>query len=72
MEIRNIVVTQQGSGTFISDKKLSIDAIERERILTEITRSYITKAASYGFTLKDILTHIQELGSDALQKGEPL
>jgi GntR family transcriptional regulator len=72
MEIRNIVVTQQGSGTFISDKKLSIDAIERERILTEITRSYITKAASYGFTLQEILAHIQELGSDTLRKGDPL
>lgn len=70
MEIRNIVVTQQGSGTFISDKEISIDSIERERILTEITRSYITKAASYGFTLLEILDHIQELGSDTLQKGE--
>ena len=46
MEIRDIVVTQQGSGTFISEKQITIDAIERERILTEITRSFITKAAS--------------------------
>ncbi|MDT3359795.1 MAG: GntR family transcriptional regulator, partial [Spirochaetota bacterium] len=35
MEIRNIVVTQQGSGTFISDKKVTLDAIERERILSQ-------------------------------------
>lgn len=70
MEIRNIVVTQQGSGTFISDKQVTIDAIERERVLTEITRNFITKAASYGFTLKEILDHIQELGSDTLEKGE--
>jgi GntR family transcriptional regulator len=70
MEIRDIVVTQQGSGTFISEKQISIDAIERERILTQITRSYITKAASYGFTLHEILEHIQELGSDTLQKGD--
>ena len=70
MEIREIVVTQQGSGTFISDKQISIDSIERERILTEITRSYITKAASYGFTLQEILEHIQELGTDTLLKGE--
>ena len=69
MEIRDIVVTQQGSGTFISDKEISIDSVERERILTEITRSYITKAASYGFTLQEILDHIQDLGSDTLLKG---
>ncbi len=72
MEIRNIVVTQQGSGTFISDKQITIDSIERERILTEITRTYIIKAASYGFTMSEILDHIQELGSDTLQKGRQL
>lgn len=70
MEIRDIVVTQQGSGTFISEKQITIDAIERERILTEITRSFITKAASYGFTLEELLDHIQDLGSDIVPKGD--
>jgi GntR family transcriptional regulator len=69
MEIREIVVTQQGSGTFISDKEITIDAIERERILTEITRSYIIKAASYGFNLEEIISHIKELGIDIEAKG---
>jgi GntR family transcriptional regulator len=64
LEIRDIVVTQQGSGTFINDKEITIDAVERERILSEITRSYITKATSYGFTLQEILDHIQDLGND--------
>ncbi|HCG63911.1 MAG TPA: GntR family transcriptional regulator [Sphaerochaeta sp.] len=70
MEIRDIVVTQQGSGTFISEKQITIDAIERERILTEITRSFITKAASYGFTLEELLDHIRDLGSDIAPKGD--
>lgn len=70
MEIREIVVTQQGSGTFISEKQITIDAIERERILTEITRSYISKANSYGFTLEELLEHIQELSSELIPKGE--
>ncbi|MGE0074313.1 MAG: GntR family transcriptional regulator [Sphaerochaetaceae bacterium] len=70
MEIRDIVVTQQGSGTFISEKQITIDAIERERILTEITRSFITKAASYGFTLEELLDHIKDLGSDIVPKGD--
>ncbi|MEA5031122.1 MAG: GntR family transcriptional regulator [Sphaerochaeta sp.] len=71
MEIRDIVVTQQGSGTFISEKQITIDAIERERILTEITRSFITKAASYGITLEELLDHIRDLGSDIVPKGDP-
>ena len=68
MEIREIVYTQQGSGTFISEKEITIDAIERERILTEITRSYITKASSYGITLEEIIRHIKELGPDTTQE----
>lgn len=70
MEIRNIVVTQQGSGTFISDKKVSIDAIERERILSQISKEYLTKAASYGFALEEILQSIHELGSEQQRKEE--
>ncbi len=68
MEIREIVYTQQGSGTFISEKEITIDTIERERILTEITRSYITKASSYGITLEEIIRHIKELGPDTTQE----
>ncbi|MDD3942181.1 MAG: GntR family transcriptional regulator [Sphaerochaetaceae bacterium] len=70
MEIRQIVVTQQGSGTFISDKHITIDAIERERVLSEITRSYISKATSYGFTLDELIGHIKELGSEPSMKGD--
>ena len=64
MEIRQIVVTQQGSGTFISDRKINLNAIEREKILTQLTKTYITKAASYGFSLEEIQQNIQEMGTD--------
>jgi GntR family transcriptional regulator len=66
MEIRNIVVTQQGSGTFISDKHITIDSIERERILAQITKEYLTKASSYGFNVEEI----QQAISDLAAKGE--
>jgi GntR family transcriptional regulator len=36
MEIRGIVNTQQGTGTFISEKKVEISEVERERILSEM------------------------------------
>ncbi len=61
MEIRNLVETQQGSGTFVKSQKNSIDQIKREKILSEITRSYISHASSYGFTLEEIAAHIQDL-----------
>lgn len=71
MEIREIVFTQQGSGTFVSDKKISINAVERERILAELTRSYISKATSYGITLEEIANHIQELLQNSTQEERP-
>lgn len=72
MEIRNIVVTQQGSGTFISDKKVNLNAIEREQVLSQITKVYLTKAASFGFSLEEIVTNINDLGSELKHKKEPV
>jgi GntR family transcriptional regulator len=67
LEIRGIVNTQQGSGTFISDKRVEISEVEREKILAEVTRSFVVHAASYGFSLEEISTYLSELrgGGDA-------
>ncbi|MBI9100920.1 MAG: GntR family transcriptional regulator [Spirochaetales bacterium] len=64
MEIRGIVMTQQGTGTFISDKKVEMDAVKREQILGEISRSFISKAGSYGFTLEEIIRYLQDIGQE--------
>lgn len=61
LEIRGIVNTQQGTGTFISDQKVEISDVERERILAEITRSFVIHAASYGFSLGEISSYLSEL-----------
>ncbi len=61
LEIRGIVNTQQGTGTFISDKKIELNEVEREKILAEISRTFITRAASYGFTIEEITRYLDEL-----------
>jgi len=61
LEIRGIVNTQQGTGTFISDQKVRISDVERERILAEITRSFVIHAASYGFSLEELSSYLKEL-----------
>ena len=61
LEIRGIVNTQQGTGTFISDKKVELSSVERERILAEITRPFLVKAGSYGFTTQDVIEYLKEL-----------
>ncbi len=61
LEIRGIVTTQQGTGTFISDKKVELSTVERERILAEITRPFLVKAGSYGFSTRDVIDYLNEL-----------
>lgn len=61
MEIRGIVNTQQGTGTFISDREITLSDVERERILTEMTRSFVAQAASYGLTLRELISYMQEM-----------
>lgn len=61
LEIRGIVATQQGSGTFVSDRKIETSEIERERVLAEITRSLVAQAGSYGVSIADLVRSLQEL-----------
>lgn len=61
LEIRGIVNTQQGSGTFVSDQKIELSDVEREKVLEELTRSFISKASSYGFTTSQLLDYLCSL-----------
>lgn len=69
LEIRGIVNTQQGTGTFISDKKVELDEIKREKVLASISRSFISKAGSYGFSLNEIIEYLQNLEKVNGEKG---
>jgi GntR family transcriptional regulator len=60
LEIRGIVNTQQGTGTFISDKKIEIPDVEREKILARISRDYIARASSYGFSIAEVIEYLKE------------
>ncbi|MFW5801800.1 MAG: GntR family transcriptional regulator [Spirochaeta sp.] len=61
LELRGIVNTQQGTGTFISDREITLTDIERERVLTEICQTALSQAGSYGFTADDIIDQLTEL-----------
>ena len=64
MEIRGIVMTQQGTGTFISEKTVELDEVKREQILGEICRTFITKANSYGFKIEELTRYLQDIGTE--------
>ena len=60
LEILDILQTQQGSGTFISPQKVEVSELERQEKLDTLCREFITNAASYGFTLNDLIRALRD------------
>ncbi len=55
LEIRGVVNTQMGTGTFIGDEKIEISQVERKRMLDQICTELLSRAAAYGLTLNEVL-----------------
>ena len=59
LEIRDILETQQGTGTFINNIEVQISEKDRKKKLEEICNEFTTIAYSYGFTSKEIIDQLQ-------------
>ena len=59
LEILGILDTQQGTGTFVSDHKVKIGEDEKKRMLRQICDELVARGNQYGFTLREIVTHMQ-------------
>ena len=68
LEIRGVLETQQGTGTFISQQKLQRDDADRERRLNQLIGEFIARAGSEGFTVEDLLERLQGINGDAGRK----
>src|ERR1700733_14268791 len=55
LEIRGVLETQQGSGTFISSKTLELSDVERQGHLNQIVGDALARASSAGFTIREVL-----------------
>lgn len=61
LEIRGILTTQQGTGTFITAKKVKRDEVERQRQLVQIAGEYAARAGAMGFTGQELLNALKEI-----------
>lgn len=61
MEFEGILDPQQGSGTFVTDERPQIDALERRRMLGQILTELLARASGYGFTLDEVLDGLRQL-----------
>ncbi|MBV9744237.1 MAG: GntR family transcriptional regulator [Acidobacteriia bacterium] len=65
MEIRGVLETQQGLGTFISDQKIERREVERRRLLDQLTTDFVARAGGAGFTIADLIEQLEERLKDA-------
>lgn len=68
LEIRGVLETQQGTGTFISNQKAKRDDAERQRRLSQLAGEYVARGGAEGFTLEQLIEELQELRRDAGRK----
>jgi len=60
LEIRGVLSTQQGVGTFITTLPVKPGDAERQRQLDQLVGSLMARAGSAGFTADDIIDRIKE------------
>ncbi|MDQ6676947.1 MAG: GntR family transcriptional regulator [Acidobacteriota bacterium] len=61
LEIRGLLETQQGSGTFVSHRKVRRDDAERQRQLNQLLGEFIARAGSAGFAVQELIEQLQNL-----------
>jgi len=65
MEIRGIVETQQGTGTFITHQKVEGRELERRHQLDRLVDDFVARAGASGFSIEDLLEQLQDRRNDA-------
>ena len=61
LEIKEILETQQGTGTFINKVDLILQTKERDDKLLEICKQFSSIAISFGFTLDEVRRELMKI-----------
>ena len=61
LELGGLLETHQGTGTFISKKKLEKNSAERERQLGQMAGEFAARAGAAGFTVEDLIDRLRDL-----------
>ena len=64
LEIREVLATQQGTGTFITDKQPEKNELEHQRRVAQLVAELLAKAGAEGITMQELLGYINELQSE--------
>lgn len=68
MEIRGVLTTQQGTGTFIAPKQIERSQVERERQLQQLVGEIAARVGASGFSLNEVIEVLQERAAEPASK----
>ena len=68
LEIRGVLETQQGTGTFISRQKVKHDEVEHQRGLTLLVNEFVSRAGAAGFTIEELLEQLNDRSAEGGRK----
>lgn len=68
LELGGLLETQQGTGTFITQKKVKRDEAERARQLSQLAAEFLSRAGAAGFTAEELLEQLREMAPEARRR----
>ncbi|MGA7615277.1 MAG: GntR family transcriptional regulator [Thermoanaerobaculia bacterium] len=68
MEIRGIVETQQGTGTFVSTRPPETKGREKKRAMKDLVDRTMASAASMGFSVEELIEALSERADSARRR----
>jgi GntR family transcriptional regulator len=60
MEIRGMLDTQQGTGTFVAEQKVELSKEVRDRQLGQLVNEFVSRAGSTGITVNELIDALRE------------
>jgi GntR family transcriptional regulator len=60
LELTGLVETQMGSGTFVGQREVQYDDLERRRLLDQLCQEFLSRVSTHGFTLDDVLDNLSQ------------
>lgn len=61
LEIRGVLATQQGTGTFLTEQKVEKNELERRRRIAQLAGEMLARAGAEGIALGELVDYFTEL-----------
>jgi GntR family transcriptional regulator len=68
LEIRGVLETQQGTGTFISQTEIKRDDLERRRQLDQLVNDFVARAGAAGFSVSELMEELHDRQNEVVRK----